>query len=228
MDILPISLLFVGFLVLGNLSLALNPVSFYQIAKILTTPTVVAINFLLWGKRISTPLVMSILASCVGVGLTTSGFAVSNRAGTVVATAAFVITAFYQIWIGKKISDLAVSAPQLLLNQAPLSVAVLLCAMPFVDTMPDVAQIDPAIIKMFLLSGLGAAALNLSQFLIIGRTSALTFNIVSNAKNIIIISIGWLQTGKILGMSDFLGVSLALGGAFTYSWMCHKEKQRGK
>jgi solute carrier family 35 protein E3 len=218
-EVVPISVLFVGFLILGNLSLALNPVSFYQLAKIMTTPTVVAINFLLFRKRISSSLLGAILVSCLGVGLTNVAMVTSNPVGTLVAVAAFVTTAFYQIWIGKKVEELAVGAPQLLLNQAPISVVLLFVLMPFTDTVPDFATVPPKILATFVLSGVLAAGLNLSQFLIIGRTSAVTFNVVSNAKNVIIIVLGWYTANHDPSFMDLAGVLMALGGAAAYSWL---------
>ena len=224
LSVLPMSLLFVGFLVLGNLSLALNPVALYQVARILTTPTVVALNFLVFSKRITLPCLGAILISCAGVMITISDFEMSNQLGLGVAVASFVTTALYQIWIEKKIGSLDVSPAQLLLNQAPLSVVILLCMAPFFDVRPQFAEVDGPAAMMFLLSGLLAAGLNLSQFLIIGRTSALTFNIVSNIKNITIIALGWYQTEKELSMADIGGVSLAIAGASAYSLFCQRNK----
>ena len=218
-DTLPISVLFVGFLILGNLSLALNPVSFYQLAKIMTTPTVVAINFFLFRKRIPYPLLSAIMVSCLGVAMTNVAGITSNPVGTFVAVAAFVVTAFYQIWIGKKVEELDIGAPALLLNQAPISVILLLVLLPFTDTIPNFQAVEPKILATFVLSGVLAAGLNLSQFLIIGRTSAVAFNVVSNAKNVIIIVLGWYQVGQAPSMMDFGGVMLALGGAGAYSWL---------
>ncbi|KAH0842385.1 Solute carrier family 35 member E3 [Fonsecaea pedrosoi] len=218
-DVLPLSTLFVGFLVLGNLSLALNTVSFYQLAKIMTTPTVVAINFVLFGTRLPTPLLVAIMVSCLGVALTNVAMVSSNPTGSLVAIAAFVTTAFYQIWIGKKVHELDISAPALLLNQAPISVVMLLVLLPFTDTIPDFWTVDPKILATFLFSGILAAGLNLSQFLIIGRLSALAFNVVSNAKNVIIIALGWYVAGQAPSIKDVLGVMLALGGAGAYSWL---------
>ena len=221
-ETLPISVLFVGFLVLGNLSLALNTVSVYQLAKIMTTPTVVAINFLLFRKRIPGPLLAAILVSCLGVGLTNVASVSSNPLGSFVAIAAFVVTAFYQIWIGKKVEELDIGAPALLLNQAPVSVILLLCLLPFTDTIPDFRAVEPKIFATFIFSGVLAAGLNLSQFLIIGRTSAVTFNVVSNAKNVIIIVLGWYSVSQVPSSMDILGVMLALGGAGAYSWFQRK------
>lgn len=173
-QVLPISLFFCGFLILGNLSLAYNTVGFYQLAKIMTTPTVVLLNFALFGITVSWQTLGSVIMSCFGVALVTTQFVLSNPFGTVIAVAAWTITALYQIWIGKKIKDLSVSAPQLLLNQAPVSVVLLLCFAPFVDTFPDFSIISANVLWTLFGSGILASLLNLSQFLIIGRTSALT------------------------------------------------------
>ena len=75
--------------------------------------------------------------------------------------------------------DFAVSSPQLLLNQAPISVLLLALLAPWFDTMPDVQKIPRDTLIALFFSGLAAASLNLSQFLIIGRMSALTFNVAS-------------------------------------------------
>lgn len=116
---------------------------------------------------------------CLGVGLTNSSAAGTTVIGASIAIAAFTVTAFYQVWIGKKITDFKVTSPQLLLNQAPISVFLLAFLVPFFDTIPDVKAIPQDTLIVLFFSGLAAAALNLSQFLIIGRMSALTFNVAS-------------------------------------------------
>jgi len=93
---------------------------------------------------------------------------------------------------------------------------------PFFDTVPNVAKIPRDTLIALFLSGLAAAALNLSQFLIIGRMSALTFNVASNVKTIIILTYGWVSEGRILTVKDSLGIVLALGGATLYSQLSQK------
>ena len=44
-QMLPVCAFFAGYVVLGNLSLTLNSIGFYQLSKVMTTPTVVLINF---------------------------------------------------------------------------------------------------------------------------------------------------------------------------------------
>ena len=143
-SMLPLSAFFAGFLLLGNLSLAWNPIGFYQLARVLNTPAVVLLGFLLFRRTTSRATMASIAAVCVGVSFTNSQLAFSNPPGTAVALAAVLVTAMYQLWIGGKIEQLKCSAPQLLLNQAPVSVALMACLVPFVDVMPDFGKWDVA------------------------------------------------------------------------------------
>ncbi|KAF4631259.1 hypothetical protein G7Y89_g6875 [Cudoniella acicularis] len=197
-------------------------VAFHILAKIMTTPCVALLQYIFLGKSITT-LTMGALASvCVGVALTNTGAAGTTTLGASIAIAAFTVTAFYQVWIGKKMKDFAVSSPQLLLNQAPISVLLLAFLAPFFDTVPNMAIIPRDTLIALFLSGLAAAALNLSQFLIIGRMSALTFNVASNVKTIIILTYGWVSEGRVLTLKDSLGILLALGGATLYSQLSSK------
>ncbi|TVY71396.1 Solute carrier family 35 member E3 [Lachnellula suecica] len=188
----------------------------------MTTPCVALLQYLLLSKPISLPTITALAAVCIGVALTNSNAAGTTSLGASIAIAAFTVTAFYQVWIGKKIKDFGVSSPQLLLNQAPISVGLLACLVPWCDTMPDVKSIPRDTVIALVLSGLAAALLNLSQFLIIGRMSALTFNVASNVKTIIILTYGWISEGRILTAKDALGIVLALGGATVYSQLSQK------
>lgn len=55
--------------------------------------------------------------------------------------------------------DFAVSSPQLLLNQAPISVLLLAFLVPWFDTAPDVSKIPRDTVVALFLSGLAAASL---------------------------------------------------------------------
>ncbi|EKD12655.1 uncharacterized protein L3040_005240 [Drepanopeziza brunnea f. sp. 'multigermtubi'] len=217
LQMIPLCSFFAGFLILGNLSLAYNSIGFYQLAKIMTTPCVAILQYFFLGKTVTGLTVAALASVCIGVGLTNTGAADTTSLGAAIAVAAFTITAFYQVWIGKKMADFKVSSPQLLLNQAPISVLLLCFVAPWIDTMPDLKAIPSDTLTALFFSGLAAAALNLSQFLIIGRMSALTFNVASNVKTIIILTYGWVSEGRLLTVKDALGIMLALGGATLYS-----------
>jgi solute carrier family 35 protein E3 len=227
-QMLPVCAFFAGYVVLGNLSLTYNSIGFYQLSKVMTTPTVVLINFLMFRKTVTRWMLAAIFATCIGVSFTINQAAKTELFGVIIATMAFCSTALYQIWIGKKIEDFAVSAPQLLLNQAPISVLLLIPFVPFFDTIPDLSVVPANILWSVCASGIMASIYNLSQFLIIGRTSALTFNIVSHLKTILILSIGWYSEGKILAPQEWFGVLLALGGGWVYSHLAMKAKQQAR
>lgn len=154
----------------------------------MTTPCVAILQYFYLSKTVSLQIVLALTSVCVGVGLTNSGAAGTTTFGASIATAAFVVTAFYQVWIGKKLTDFKVSSPQLLLNQAPVSVLILAFLAPFFDTKPDLSVIPADTLIALGMSGVAAALLNLSQFLIIGRMSALTFNVASKYALLLVIS----------------------------------------
>jgi len=131
----------------------------------MTTPCVAFLQWILLGKSISGQTITALASVCIGVALTNAGATGTTSLGASVAVAAFTVTAFYQVWIGKKIKDFNVSSPQLLLNQAPIAVLLLAFLAPFFDTVPNMATIPNDTLIALFLSGLAAAALvRFSQF----------------------------------------------------------------
>lgn len=125
----------------------------------MTTPCVALLQFVLFQKSLSGQTIAALAAVCIGVGLTNSGAADLTILGVSIAVAAFTMAAFYQVWIGKKMKDFGVSSPQLLLNQASISVAILALLVPFFDTIADPKKIPFDTLIALLLSGLAAACL---------------------------------------------------------------------
>ena len=86
----------VGFIFPTNLSLQHNSVSFYQVVKVMTTPTVVIIESLLYQKYLVTKLKLLFVPICLGVIATTvTGFCL-NLTSTCYAVAGVIATS-YQI-----------------------------------------------------------------------------------------------------------------------------------
>ncbi|KAK8182294.1 triose-phosphate transporter family-domain-containing protein [Phyllosticta citribraziliensis] len=220
--VLPICVMFTAYVILGNLSLTYNSIGFYQLAKVMTTPCVVLVTFVIFRTTVTAYRILAILCICAGVILTNGGSAQSNPFGAVIAVMAVTVTAFYQIWIGKKIDDLDVTPQQLLMNQAPISAFLLLFIVPLMDKIPDFRTIPSEVYWSLLASGMMASVLNLSQFLIISRTSALTFNVVGNLKTILILSFGWYAEGRIPTQQETFGVLLAVGGGWLYGHLKRK------
>jgi solute carrier family 35 protein E3 len=125
--------------------LTYNSVSFFQLAKILTVPTVVLLNYILFRKTISLQKLATVAVACLGVALATGASVQSNPVGTALAIAAFCSTAMYQIYIGKMllapIDGVEVSASQLLMNQTMVSSIMLICLIPFFDKRPEFSEL---------------------------------------------------------------------------------------
>ena len=72
MQMIPLSLTFCGFVVFTNLSLQNNTVGTYQLAKALTTPVIILIHSISFGKKYSWQIkvtIVSVLKSCLGRNL---------------------------------------------------------------------------------------------------------------------------------------------------------------
>ena len=139
-QVLPVCLLFSAFLILNNLSLTHNNVGFYQLAKIMTTPSVVFFNYILFRRLVSRSKLFCVLVASGGVALANGVSAHSNPVGAIIAVLAFCATAIYQIWIGKTLQDLNISAPQLLCSQTWISSLLLVPFLPFFDSIPQFGE----------------------------------------------------------------------------------------
>ncbi|KAJ3346270.1 hypothetical protein HDU91_007090 [Kappamyces sp. JEL0680] len=223
--IFPLAAAFCGNVVLTNLSLAYSSVTFYQLARILLTPALAILNFVIYGVRVKREAIGAIALVCLGVGITTYYDTIGSSStqkttsgwGVFFALVGVTVSAIYTIWIGTFAKQYSCSSMQLLLNQAPVSCAILLVLSPFLDTYPDWSQVSSTTMFYIVLSGGFAILINMSQFFIVHGSSALTSTIVGHAKTCSIVALGWIFGGGMSTMSLF-GVSVALSGIFAYSY----------
>merc|ERR1719253_1998751 len=75
---------------------------------------------------------------------------------------------------------------------------------------------NPEVLAYLLGSGVLAFFVNLSIFLVIGRTSPVSYNVLGHAKLCTILLSGWLFFGEQCSAGRFLGIVMALGGVFSY------------
>ncbi|KAI9204379.1 triose-phosphate transporter family-domain-containing protein [Polychytrium aggregatum] len=224
---IPISACFCGFVVLTNLSLQHNTVGFYQISKVLTTPCVVLIQTIFYNMKFSTVIKLAVIVTCVGVVITSFTDVEVNFIGTVYAMTGVVVTSLYQILIGTKQRELEVNSMQLLYYQAPLSALMLLLAVPFLDDMHKLRAYSMSIeaLSMILLSGFMAFFVNLSIFLVIGKTSAVAYNMVGHFKTCIILITGFTVFGQAVDLKNIFGILVTLSGVFWYSHISLKNRK---
>lgn len=223
--VLPLCLSFCGFVVLTNLSLVYNSVGFYQLMKVLTTPFIVFIQTVWFGETFSAKVKLSLSVICVGVAIATVTDAEANVLGTFFATSALLVTSMYQIWVGTKQRELECSGYQLLYLQAPISAVLLIPCIPVLDNLSTLTEMPSrATLVAITLSSVLAFLVNLSIFLVIGKTSPVTYNVLGHFKLCVILTLGFVAFGSHLDFKNGTGTLITLAGVFWYTHI----KQNGQ
>lgn len=131
--------------VLTNLSLAYSTVTFYQVARILLTPTVASMNYFLYKSTIPRNAAIALAPACVGVGMVSyydsrpsvdAAIKTTSPLGVMFAFLGILASSMYTVWISSYHKKLNMNSMQLLFNQAPLAAFLLLYAIPLADSFP--------------------------------------------------------------------------------------------
>jgi solute carrier family 35, member E3 len=150
-DIIPLSIAMSLNVILPNLSLAFSSVTFYQVARILLTPTVAAMNYVLYKSTLPQAAILALVPACAGVGMVSyydslpSGDAnvkTTSGLGVFFAFSGIFASSLYTVWIASYHRKLQMSSMQLLFNQAPVSAFLLLYVIPFADTFPVWSEVQ--------------------------------------------------------------------------------------
>ena len=218
MDVLPLSLSFCGFVALTNLSLVYNTVGFYQLMKVLTTPMIVTIQTVFYGETFPMNIKLSLALTCVGVTIASVSDPEANFIGTLVALSALLVTSMYQIWVGTKQKELGCNSYQLLYYHAPLTALILLPIIPLFDDLSTLkAWSNNETITTILISSVLALLVNLSIFLVIGKTSPVTYNVLGHFKLTVILTGGFVIFGQQPDIKVITGILITLAGIFWYT-----------
>jgi solute carrier family 35 protein E3 len=222
-------------------NLNVNTVGFYQISKILVTPTVMLLNLALYGEGTTTKTKMAVGIMLVGVTLATVTDVDVGMTGFLVGMLAVIGAAQQQILIGKIQKSLNASSNQLLVSYTPFVVVMLACCTPIDMQLPENKEFGfdsysqwynescstEAVITIAL-SGCLGMLVSLSTFLMIGATSPLTYNIVGHLKTVGILTMGVMLFGDSMSMKKFFGIAFALTGVVWYSLQKLASQQSAK
>jgi solute carrier family 35 protein E3 len=143
LKILPLAISMICNVVLLNLSLAYSSIQFYQIVRVLVTPAVALMNYIIVRATIPMRAALTLIPVCVGVAVV-SYFDTAAKSGSFAS-------AIYTVWIDKYHRVLECTSMQLLLNQAPVSVLVMLFVIPFSDDITVWASLDSTTWMLVLL-----------------------------------------------------------------------------
>jgi len=222
-------------------NLNVNTVGFYQISKILVTPTVMMLNLILYGEGSSMETKMAVVIMLVGVTMATVTDVDVGPVGFAIGMAAVIGAAQQQIFIGKIQKRLGASANQLLVSYTPFVVVMLASCTPIDMQLPENKEFgfnsylmwyenhgSMQAITIILFSGCLGLLVSLSTFLMIGATSPLTYNIVGHLKTVSILTMGVLFFGDSVSSKKMGGIGLALTGVIMYSNIKMKSANKAK
>ncbi|KND92218.1 Solute carrier family 35 member E3 [Tolypocladium ophioglossoides CBS 100239] len=224
--LLPLAIAMCLNVILPNLSLAFSSVTFYQVARILLTPVVALMNFVLYGATLPPLAIVALVPACLGVGMvsyydsipaTDSTIQTTSPLGIAFAFTGIFASSLYTVWIASYHSKLQMSSMQLLFNQAPIASFLLLYAIPFLDTFPDWMHVSTNRWFMIGLSGVFASLINISQFFIVAQTGPVSSTVVGHLKTCTIVAMGWMMSGRAMGDRAVIGVLVAVAGIIAYS-----------
>jgi len=222
LDALKLSLTFCGFVVFNNLSLQYNSIGFYQLMKVLTSPVIVVIQYMIFGVNLHDKLKLALVPICLGVALATITDLEVNFYGTFYAVLGILSTSMYQIWVKSKQKDLGLNSYQLLFYQAPMS-AIIVFIISFITEPtygPDGWMDYPYTIPSMCAIGascLLAFCVNLSIFLVIGKSSPIAYNVLGHFKLCVILITGLVLFGEEMSGVKLLGTLMTFAGVVVYS-----------
>lgn len=239
-NVLSITLFFVGFVVFNNLSLNYNSVGFYQLMKVMTTPVIASIEYFVYGRDLHWKLKLALVPICIGVIMATVSDLSFNFTGLIFAILGILSTSYYQIFVKKKQKELKADSFQILNYQAPQAAVITLFLTPMLDPHisfgkvtdlmdhPEPNQFATLICLFF--SCCLAFCVNLSIFLVIGKTSPISYNVLGHAKLIVILTYGIFLFGDSTSSLRLFGMFLAVIGIVSYTHIkitMQEEKKDG-
>ncbi|RFN51825.1 integral membrane protein [Fusarium flagelliforme] len=187
-QMLPLSIVMTLNIIFPNLSLAFSTVTFYQVARVLVTPCVAILDYVLYKVSVSGMAASTLVVACFGVAMVSyydsrpsddASIKTTSQIGIIFALMGVFFSSLYTVWIAAFRKRLAVSSMQLLLNQAPLSAFLLLYSIPWVDEFPAINEVSISHWVLIPFSGVLAMLINISQFFIIAETGPIASTVSS-------------------------------------------------
>ncbi|CAN8287686.1 unnamed protein product [Cochlearia groenlandica] len=215
-----------------NFSLMLNSVGFYQISKLSMIPVVCVMEWILNNKRYSKEVKLSVVVVVVGVGICTVTDVKVNAKGFICACVAIFSSSLQQILIGSLQKKYSIGSFELLSKTAPIQAISLLVVGPLVDYLLSGKFILNYNMSsgcfLFILLSCGLAVFcNISQYLCIGRFSAVSFQVIGHMKTVCILTLGWVLFDSAMTFKNVAGMVVAIVGMVIYSWAMELEKRSG-
>ncbi|MEW5299114.1 MAG: hypothetical protein WDW36_002160 [Sanguina aurantia] len=194
-----------------------------QISKLLFIPFVASVEYCFMGRRFTTLTLMAILTVLCGVAIVTVTDLAVNPLGLAIAAVSVVTSGLQQILCGTIQREHKLTSNQLLANTAPIQGVLLLLVGPYVDQRITGSWIGsfnytlPASLCLGL-SCCIAVLVNISQFMCLGRFSAVTFQVMGHSKTVLVLLLSWLYLDDKMTARKFIGMAVAIAGMVAYGY----------
>jgi solute carrier family 35 protein E3 len=124
-----------------------------------------------------------------------------------------------------------VSSTQLLYQSCPYQALTLFVVGPFLDgflTNKNVFAFayTPQVLFFIVLSCLISVSVNFSTFLVIGKTSPVTYQVLGHLKTCLVLAFGYVLLHDPFSWRNILGILIAVIGMGLYSYFCTRETQQ--
>jgi len=214
-----------------NLSLGFNSVGFYQMTKLDIIPCTVLLETLFFRKKFSRNVQLSLTVLLVGVGIATITDLQLNVLGSILSLLAVVTTCVAQIMTNTIQKKFKVSSTQLLYQSCPYQAITLFVAGPFLDGLLTNQNVfafkyTPQVLAFIVLSCLISVSVNFSTFLVIGKTSPVTYQVLGHLKTCLVLAFGIVLLHDPFSWRNILGILVAIVGMILYSYYCTIESEQ--
>ncbi|XAR60814.1 hypothetical protein NMG60_11034333 [Bertholletia excelsa] len=214
-----------------NLSLGFNSVGFYQMTKLAIIPCTVLLETLFFRKKFSRNVQLSLGILLLGVGIATVTDLQLNALGSVLSLLAVVTTCIAQIMTNTIQKKFKVSSTQLLYQSCPYQAITLFITGPFVDGLLTNKNVfafkyTPQVLAFIVLSCLISVSVNFSTFLVIGKTSPVTYQVLGHLKTCLVLAFGYVLLHDPFSWRNIIGILIAVVGMILYSYCCSLEGQQ--
>ncbi|CAK9164097.1 unnamed protein product, partial [Ilex paraguariensis] len=186
---------------------------------------------------------LSLTILLLGVGIATVTDLQLNALGSVLSMLAVVTTCVAQIvslaetlTSGSQMTNtiqkkFKVSSTQLLYQSCPYQAITLFISGPFVDGLLTNQNVfafkyTPQVLAFIVLSCLISVSVNFSTFLVIGKTSPVTYQVLGHLKTCLVLAFGYILLHDPFSWRNILGILVAVVGMIIYSYCCAIESQQ--
>lgn len=214
-----------------NLSLGFNSVGFYQMTKLAIIPCTVFLETIFLSKKFSRSIQLSLCVLLLGVGIATVTDLQLNFLGSILSLLAVLTTCVAQIMTNTIQKKFKVSSTQLLYQSCPYQAMTLFVSGPFLDkflTQQNVFafRYTPQVLTFIAMSCLISVSVNFSTFLVIGKTSPVTYQVLGHLKTCLVLAFGYILLHDPFNWRNILGIFVAMLGMVLYSYYCTREGQK--